>query len=51
SAKTYANIIAVRAGDETRPEIVALVKALQSDTVSAMMTEKYKGSVVPMAGK
>ncbi|MEG0910636.1 MAG: MetQ/NlpA family ABC transporter substrate-binding protein [Ruthenibacterium sp.] len=51
SAKTYANIIAVREGDEARPEITALIKALQSDTVSAMITEKYKGSVVPMAGK
>ena len=51
SATTYANVLAVRAGDETRPEILALIKALQSDEISKFIKDKYQGSVVPMAGK
>ncbi len=35
AAPTYANIIAVRRGDETRPEILALVAALQDGAVDA----------------
>ncbi len=35
AAQTYANIIAVRRGDETRPEILALVAALQNGIVDA----------------
>lgn len=43
----YVNIIAVRQGDENRPEIQALVKALQSDTIRQFMEEHYKGAIVP----
>ena len=43
----YANIVAVREGDEKRPEIKALMKALQSDDVREFINEKYKGSIVP----
>ena len=43
----YANIVAVRAGDEKRPEIVKLMKALQSPEVKKFIEEKYKGAVVP----
>ena len=43
----YANIVAVRKGDEKRPEIVKLMKALQSPEVKKFIEEKYKGAVVP----
>lgn len=47
STSPYVNIIAVRQGDEKRPEIEALIKALKSDKVKEFITEKYKGAVVP----
>ena len=43
----YVNILAVRNGDENRPEIQALIKALQSKEVKDFINEKYKGAVVP----
>lgn len=43
----YANIVAVRKGDEKRPEIQKLMKALQSPEVKKFIEEKYKGAVVP----
>ena len=43
----YANIVAVRTGDESRPEIQKLMKALQSPEVKKFIEEKYKGAVVP----
>ena len=43
----YANIVAVRKGDESRPEIQKLMKALQSPEVKKFIEEKYKGVVVP----
>ena len=43
----YVNILAVCDGDEQRPEIQALVKALQSKEVKDFINEKYKGAVVP----
>ncbi len=43
----YANIVAVRKGDEKRPEIQKLMKALQSPEVKQFIEEKYKGAVVP----
>lgn len=49
SAKTYANIIAVRPGDEMREDIKALVDVLKSDEIRSFMEEKYAGSVVPVA--
>ena len=47
-AQTYANIVAVRAGDETREDIQALVKALQSDEVRNFITETYGANVIPV---
>ena len=47
AATTYANILAVRAGDENRPELKALIDALKSDQVKEFMTKKYEGAVVP----
>lgn len=46
--ETFPNVLAVQAGNEDKPEIQALVKALQSDTVKKFMEEKYKGAVVPV---
>lgn len=48
AAQTYANIIAVRKGDENREDIKALLDALKSDKVKKFIEEKYKGSVVPL---
>lgn len=46
AAQTYANIIAVRSGDENSAKIQALVKALQSDAVAQYITDSYNGAVV-----
>lgn len=43
----YANIIAVRKGDESRPEIQKLLKLLQSSTVKKFIEETYKGAIIP----
>ena len=42
----YANILAVKEGNETNPAIKALVAALQSKKVADFITEKYSGAVV-----
>lgn len=42
----YVNIVAVRVGDENRPEIQALMKALKSEKVKKFIQEKYNGAVV-----
>lgn len=46
AAQTYANIIAVRAGDENSDKIKALIAALQSDEVAAYIASAYKGAVI-----
>ena len=43
----YVNILVVRKGDENRPEIQKLVKALTSEDVKKFINEKYQGAVVP----
>lgn len=43
----YANVIAVRTGDEDRPEIKALVTAMTSEKMRAFIMDKYKGAVLP----
>ena len=43
----YVNIVAVREGDENRPEIQSLMKALQSNKVKRFIEAKYKGAIVP----
>ena len=48
AALTYANIIAVRRGDETRPEILALVAALQNGAVDAY-NEQTGAGIVPIS--
>lgn len=47
AAKTYANILAIRKGDEKRPELVALEKALTSEAVRKFILDTYKGAVLP----
>ena len=48
AAQTYANIIAVRKGDENSPKIQALIKALESASVKAYIEKQYGGAVQPM---
>lgn len=43
----YVNIVAVREGDEKRPEIETLMKALTSKEVKDFIDSKYKGAIVP----
>lgn len=43
----YANILAIHEGDENRPEIKALVKALQSPEVKKFIEDKYQGAILP----
>lgn len=45
-AQTYANLIAVRAGDENLPAIKTLVEVLQSDAIAQFIEKTYQGSVV-----
>lgn len=47
NSSPYGNIIAIRKGDEERPELKALLKALQSDEIKDYIDEKFKGSVIP----
>ena len=46
AAQTYANIIAVKAGEEKSEKTAALVKALQTDAVKAFIEDSYNGAVV-----
>lgn len=46
AAQTYANIIAVRKGDETSPKTTALVNALKTDKVKKYIEDTYNGAVV-----
>lgn len=46
AAQTYANVIAVRKGDESSAKVQALVKALQTDAVKQYIADTYNGAVV-----
>ena len=46
ASSPYVNIVAVRTGDENRPEIQTLIKALKSEKVKKFINEKYAGAVV-----
>ena len=48
AAQTYANIIAVREGDENTEKTQALVKALMTDDVKQFIEETYAGAVLPI---
>ena len=43
----YANVIAVKKGNENKPYIKALDKAITSPEIKKFIEEKYKGSIVP----
>lgn len=43
----YANIVAVRKGDENRAEIQKLIEVLNSDEVKKFLEDKYEGAIVP----
>ena len=46
AAQTYANIIAVRKGDENSSKITALVNALKTDKVKQYIADTYSGAVI-----
>lgn len=48
AANTYANIIAVKEGNEKNEEILALLYAIQSPEVKKFIEDKYEGAVVPL---
>ena len=43
----YVNILAIRSGEETRPEVLALIAAMTSEKMKAFILEKYKGAILP----
>ncbi|MDY3281984.1 MetQ/NlpA family ABC transporter substrate-binding protein [Dysosmobacter sp.] len=47
AAKTFANIIVVKEGNENNPAVLALVEALQSDTVRDYINSTYNNNVLP----
>ena len=48
AAKTYANVIAVKEGNEESETVKLLLEALADERVKTFISEKYKGSVVSM---
>ncbi|CAG9612528.1 Methionine-binding lipoprotein MetQ [Bacillus rhizoplanae] len=49
SDSPYANIIAVRKGDENRKEIKELVEVLHSKEIHDFIKKEYKGAVLPVS--
>ena len=50
-AKTYANILCVKEGNENNEAILALLDVLQSDEVAQFIDETYEGAVVAITGE
>ena len=48
AAQTYANIVAVREGDETRADIQTLIEVLKSDDIKSFIESTYEGAVLPV---
>ncbi len=48
AAKTYANIIAVKEGNEKEAKIKALIDAVKSEKVKKFINDEYEGAVVPV---
>ena len=48
AAKTYANIIAVKEGNENTEKIKALIDTVKSEQVKKFIEDKYDGAVVPI---
>ncbi len=51
AAATYANVLAVRQGEERRPELQALYEVLISPQIAEMMRKRYSGAVLPSVSK
>ncbi|WP_028401144.1 methionine ABC transporter substrate-binding lipoprotein MetQ [Ectobacillus panaciterrae] len=49
ASSPYANIIAVRKGDENRKDIKELMNVLHSKEIQDFIKEKYKGAVLPVS--
>lgn len=47
AAKTYVNIIGVKAGNENSDKIQALVSVLKSEEISKFINDTYDGAVIP----
>ncbi|MBR3265777.1 MAG: metal ABC transporter substrate-binding protein [Erysipelotrichaceae bacterium] len=47
AAKTYVNVVAVKAGNENNEAIKTLVSVLSSQTIQDFIEKKYEGAVVP----
>ena len=47
AAETYANIIAVKEGNENTEKTKALIEVLQSETVRSFIEATYDGAVIP----
>ena len=48
AAEAYANILAVKEGNENNEAIQALLRALQSEEVREYINKTYGGAVVPV---
>lgn len=48
AATAYANVIAVKEGNENNEALKALVDALKSETIQKYITDTYAGAVVPL---
>lgn len=48
AAETYANIIAVKAGNENSEKVQVLINAIQTEEVKAFIGGTYEGAVVPV---
>ncbi|QEY33783.1 ABC transporter substrate-binding protein [Caproiciproducens galactitolivorans] len=48
AAEKYANVLAIRKGDENREEIKALVEVLKSDEMKTFIKNTFNGAVVPV---
>jgi len=46
AATTYANVLVVKAGNEKKPELLALAEALTSDTVKTFIEKTYHNTVI-----
>ncbi|RRK10776.1 methionine ABC transporter substrate-binding protein [Lactiplantibacillus garii] len=49
SDSPYANIVAVRKGDQNKPAIKKLMKALTSKSTQQWIKNKYKGAIMPVS--
>ncbi len=49
TAQVFANVLAVKAGNENAPAVKVLVEALKSDEIAQYIQDTYKGTVVPVA--